>query len=385
MEATSTIRPLLCTALLLWGVVPTGVTSGWPSRLNASLRNDGPNARDYERIERGYYERLIEGQPRRVDAPFDPGALARTVDDVREYVLKANLCTTHKGARWTTNALGLRDRAYPEAKPWGTRRIGIVGDSIAAGWGVDDGLGFEPIVETVWNARSVEHGGPPIEVLNFAVPGHSPGQRWEHFRRVGWPTSPDLVIFESTLADLGWDERRLRHLLPRGVGFDAPVYHDALLDLGITDATDLKVRLRPHRDAILAGVYRRVVADCRERGVAVVWVLLPRVGKPVIQADRMKLTGLARSAGFDRLIDLSDAFDGRSVASLAIAADDFHPNVAGHARLAARLDSELGSFVSSLACSSRPKREAASRVQGRPDRAPGKVASPLLSEGVAPR
>ena len=64
-----------------------------------------------------------------------------------------------------------------------------------------------------------------MEIINCAVPGHSPGQRWCHFTQVGWPMKPDLVIYESTAADVGWDERRLRYLLARGMAWDSPIYH----------------------------------------------------------------------------------------------------------------------------------------------------------------
>ncbi len=203
----------------------------------------------------------------------------------------------------------------------------------------------------------VTENSPHIQVLNFAVPGHAPGQRWEHFARVGWQTNPDLILFEGTLADLGWDERRLRALIPRGLGLDAPVYTDILTEIGITPnltPDELKTRLRPHREAILRGVYRRVVADCRQKGVPVAWVLLPRVGKPVDPEDRARINQLARDAGFDRVVDLSDTFDGRPASSLAIAPDDFHPNAEGHATLARRLDAALAEFLSSSARSSRP-------------------------------
>jgi lysophospholipase L1-like esterase len=352
------LRPLLCAiALLAWGLVPADAIPGTLARVSRALHDDAPNARDYEQIERGYYERLLDsarrpdGPAHSAHAPFDAGILAQTVNDVREYVLKPDLVATHKGATWSSNGLGMRDRSYAESRPAGTFRIGLVGDSIAAGWGVDDGLGFEPRLEREWDRRS-----PTVEILNFAVPGHAPGQRWEHFTRVGWATDPDLVIFAGTTADLGWDERRLRALIPRGLGLDAPVYRDTLTAAGIATtgtAEDLKIRLRPHREAILLGVYRRVVADCRERGVPTVWVLLPRVGKPSDPRDRARLAALAESAGFDRRVDLSDAFDGHAAAALAIAPDDFHPNAAGHAELSRRIDVELGDFVSSSATASR--------------------------------
>ncbi|HEY2158706.1 MAG TPA: SGNH/GDSL hydrolase family protein [Isosphaeraceae bacterium] len=259
-----------------------------------------------------------------------------------------------------------------------------------------------------WGIAEAEADRPTraVEILNFAIPGHAPGQRWEHFTRVGWETAPDLILFEGTLADLGWDERRLRALIPRGLGLDAPVYQDVLTEIGITPnlipnpsggfrsgggsgATgssanpcsgavahgfadepvapehqsstrfgitpdDLKARLRPHRESILSGVYRRVVADCQAKGIPVAWVLLPRVGKPVDPEDRARINRLAKAAGFDRTVDLSDVFDGRPASSLAIAPDDFHPNAEGHALLARRIDAALMEFLSSSARSSRP-------------------------------
>src|SRR4029077_15431900 len=118
------------------------------------------------------------------------------------------------------------------------------------------------------DAQSRRAKGPPVEILNFAVPGPGPGQRWDHFSRAGWSFEPDLVIFESTLADAGWDERRLRGLLPRGIGWDTPVYREALAasaaQPGGTAETYKRV-LRPFREVFFAGVYRTVVADCRAR------------------------------------------------------------------------------------------------------------------------
>ncbi len=163
-------------------------------------------------------------------------------------------------------------------------------------------------------------------------------------RREGWASRPDLVVFQGTPADFGWDDRKLRSLLPKGIGWDVASYQEGLAVANVRPGgseESYRNALRPHREAILAGVYRRVADDCRSRGVASVWLLLPRVGKPTPPVDRARLVELARNAGFTRVVDLSDAFDGLDPKALAIGPDDFHPNAIGHARLADRLDTAL--------------------------------------------
>ena len=137
-----------------------------PTRLAATLKSDRASRADLDRMERGYYERILDrrsvGGPEsaRSHTPFAYGRLAVAVDDWREYVLKADLHTDHRGASWSTNALGLRDREYAASRPEKTVRLALVGDSIGAGWGVDDGSGFEPILEGELDARSRSRGGP---------------------------------------------------------------------------------------------------------------------------------------------------------------------------------------------------------------------------------
>ncbi len=329
-------------ALLAWGVAPPG----WSGRVREALRADHPNAIDVERMERGYYETLTDpgrrldrvGRAKPEPPPTDFGPLTVPVPDVREYVLKANLSVPHRGATWATNARGMRDREYAVDKPEGVFRVALAGDSIGAGWGVEPDRGFEPTWERMLDRFA------PAEVWNHAVPGLAPGQRWEHFTREGWTSRPDLVVFQGTPADFGWDDRKLRSLLPKGVGWDVASYKEGLAVADARpggDEESYKTALRPHRETILGGVYRTVAADCRSRGVPSVWLLLPRVGKPTPPADRARLVGLARGAGFTRVVDLSDAFDGLDPKALAIGPDDFHPNAAGHALLADRLEESL--------------------------------------------
>jgi lysophospholipase L1-like esterase len=362
-EMTMIRQSLLMVAILAWGLLPDGFAGVGPSRLRDSLKSNLFNRADLERIERGYYERLITADRRLDDLADLPGLRIRSrsgttwsipvedaplvvrVNDLREVMLRPDDAVVKGGVSWRTNAHGMRDSPYSVEKPAGTFRIAFVGDSIGAGWGVDVEDRFESILETTWNARSRRAGGPTIEILNCAVPGHAPGQRWYHFSRIGWAMRPDLVICESTAADVGWDERRLRYLLARGLGWDTPVYHQALVDAGavpLLSPDDYKRILRPRHGDILRGVYEAMAKDCNEHGVPIVWVLVPRVGRPSDGPDQEALLQAARVAGFSKVVDATHTYDDSSAASLAISADDFHPNARGHALLARRLDAALG-------------------------------------------
>jgi hypothetical protein len=356
-------RQLLGTlAILVCGLIPDRLAGGAPARLRASLSRGMFNQTDASRIERGYYQQLIDAGRRLDDlgdlpalrgqrragntfsAPVDSAPLVMRVDDLREVVLKPSESVVKGGIEWRTNAQGMRDRSYSIEKAEGTFRIALVGDSIGAGWGVRVEQRFETILERDWGERSRRACGPTVEIINCAVPGHSPGQRWYHFGQVGWPMSPDLVICEATEADAGWDERRLRYVLARGQGFDSAIYRDALTSAKVSlhwDPEQYKRALQPRHREILTGVYRSMAADCRARGVPIVWVLIPRVGRLSDPAVHQTLLESARGALFNRVVDLSDAYDGLDPGRLAVEPNDFHPNAEGHSRLARRLDAAL--------------------------------------------
>lgn len=340
----------LAAALLCWGLAPDSLRpEGTESLLLA-----GKNSADLDRMEAGYYEHLLD-TGRRLDGqslasapakppPFKATDLAQPVEDMRECVLTPSFTTIFQRARWTTNALGLRDQEYDALKPEGTVRAVLIGDSIGVGWGVHDGEGFEPRLEEALNARSAAIGGPRIEILNLCVPGYAPGQRREHLERLGWLLDPDLVIVQATAADLDWDERRLRRLMTAGFGWDIPIYQDAINSAGLkpgAGAKQIKSGLESERFRILSDVYRTLAADCRGRGVPVAWILLPRVGRSLSESERRSLVDLAIASGFDPVIDLSDAFDSLDPTLLAIGPDDYHPNAEGHAILARHLEGAL--------------------------------------------
>jgi hypothetical protein len=157
-----------------------------------------------------------------------------------------------------------------------------------------------------------------------------------------------VVLYEATPADVGWDEHRLRGLLPRGLGWDAPLSRGARKQSGAKPGGTFefyKHLLSRYRWAILENVYREVVAGCRARGVRAMYVLIPRVGSAADRGDRDRLLGLARRCGFWPVIDLSDRFAGIDPEGLAIAPEDYHPNARGHALVARGLEAAVAAEV----------------------------------------
>jgi hypothetical protein len=114
------------------------------------------------------------------------------------------------------NAAGYRGREAPLAKPPGTWRVAVIGDSVAYGLGVTAEQTFSALLEGRLNAgglsqfsatmaarRCPENGTVPFahardasraEVLNFGVPAYSTFQEYTLLKRQVLAYAPDLVI-----------------------------------------------------------------------------------------------------------------------------------------------------------------------------------------------
>jgi len=93
--------------------------------------------------------------------------------------------------RVVTNALGFREPRLPAAKPPGTVRIVVVGDSFTQGYGVEEDEAYPRRLEAALDARAPEclH-----EVVNLGVPGSNPRDYVGNLRDPGLAYAPDVVI-----------------------------------------------------------------------------------------------------------------------------------------------------------------------------------------------
>ena len=100
--------------------------------------------------------------------------------------------TTEHRARVQLNSLGLRDVERELAKPAGTFRIGLLGDSMVEAAQVSQQATFGAIAE-----RRLRADGYNLELINLAIAGPSPIRQLWRLERRGYPLNLDLVIANS--------------------------------------------------------------------------------------------------------------------------------------------------------------------------------------------
>lgn len=95
------------------------------------------------------------------------------------------------------NSDGLRDREHAKAKPPGTFRIAVMGDSYPEAFPVDMADAFWVVLEKKLQECGA-FGGKTIEVINFGVSGYGTAQELITLREHVWSYAPDLVMLTMT-------------------------------------------------------------------------------------------------------------------------------------------------------------------------------------------
>ncbi len=96
------------------------------------------------------------------------------------------------------NAQGLRDDE-PPAKPAGTLRVVVLGDSFALGYTVARGESFADLLQQRWNAE-----GRAVEVINAGTEGWSTDQEVAWLMARGKDYAPDVVLVCPYENDIYW-------------------------------------------------------------------------------------------------------------------------------------------------------------------------------------
>lgn len=105
---------------------------------------------------------------------------------------------TREGRAWVRiNRVGMRDSERTVAKPPGTYRIAVIGDSYVAGVEVPAESTFATRLGHL-AGRCNRAGSRAVEVLNFGVPGYGTAQEYLVLRDLALRYHPDLVLLVVT-------------------------------------------------------------------------------------------------------------------------------------------------------------------------------------------
>lgn len=115
-----------------------------------------------------------------------------------DYVLEPGAQGFAWGTTVSVNSSGFRDREYARQKPPGTRRVVVLGDSIAFGNHLDVDRTFPEQLEAMFRSA-----GKSVDVLNLAVGGYHTLNEVAFLEQLGLSFDPDVVVVQFCINDLG--------------------------------------------------------------------------------------------------------------------------------------------------------------------------------------
>jgi hypothetical protein len=250
------------------------------------------------------------------------------------------------------NSRGLRDPERPLAKPPGTWRMVVLGDSYMFGQGVPE----ESTCVRHLERLLVRPGGPRVEVINTARTGYNTVNERAALDTLGLRFQPDLVLVGYLPNDP--EQRNLTYpeLLPGpfAVAMSWSVFYHTLR--AATYYALVATGLRPDYTDYVRGLYRAdapgwrahvealhgIVADAAAAGVPVVMAMWPLPDRahgfapyPFAREQAIALRE-ARAAGA-RVLDLLPVFAADRYEDFALSSWDEHPGPGAHRRAAAAI------------------------------------------------
>lgn len=171
-----------------------------------------------------------------------------------------NWSATTRGCPLSINSHGLRDREYTYEKPSGMRRVLVLGDSFAWGYGVGDEDIFSKVLE-----RRFESEGRAWQVINTGVSGWGTDQQYLFLTGEGFRYQPDVVVLALYLLN---DPREVQ--LSDVYGLSKPVFLDTDLTLGnvpvpLPSWKKSGIESPVERFELLVTLIEAIERECRQR------------------------------------------------------------------------------------------------------------------------
>ena len=243
---------------------------------------------------------------------------------------------TTNGRKLTINKNGLRDSEHPFDKPNGVKRILILGDSFAWGYGVADDELFASRLEKLLGEKPISPKGR-YEVINTGVSGWGTDQEYLFLKQEGFSYSPDVVVLAFFIVnDIHNNATSSQY------GMQKPVFVNRQLELanvpvpkpsaksGTISSVDDPVE-------ITIAIIERMSDECRKRNCRLLVMkfgrFLPGIsGNPHIQSAETRLERRLNGQRKIPYFDLDDEFTAHGISSITLLRgnDDGHWNATGH-------------------------------------------------------
>jgi hypothetical protein len=127
--------------------------------------------------------------------PQNLGTWGMTRDGLTTHVPNLSVFLTRYGHQIHINSHGMRDREHEVAKPAGTIRILVLGDSFMEA----NQVPFEDSLPSLLEANLSARLGHPVEVINASVSGWGTDDQVTYLARYGARFQPDLILVAMTL------------------------------------------------------------------------------------------------------------------------------------------------------------------------------------------
>ena len=236
---------------------------------------------------------------------------------------------------WSCNVYQYRDYAVQKRVPEGTKRILVLGDSFAAGHGIDR-------LEDTFPQILARKLPPGFTVNTIAKPGFDTPGEWKALNR--YPVEPDILILSYVYNDVDYlvTDRSFKTRTSAPVRFFISNYHVAsflfrhlwtpVMSQSNRYASALSSTYKTpdlwKKQEQLLHDFVNYAKDKQCRLVLIVWPNMANVS--YFTDDLSKVTSFFSGQGID-VIDLSSHLKGRNRSELCVNRFDNHPNERVHA------------------------------------------------------
>jgi lysophospholipase L1-like esterase len=258
------------------------------------------------------------------------------------------------GVDVTINALGLRDREMPLAKPAGTYRILVLGDSITLGWGVPFDQLFTKQLEKSLNANPPSPRYRNYEVINTGVGNYNTAQETAYFKEQGLRFNPDMVLVAWFINDAEPTPVPSRNWL----AYHSYAYVGITSNFGaLLRYTSASQNYRNYYESLYAAnqsgwlksqaAFAELSSLCKSRNIHLRILLIPELHTLGGNYEFTRIHDLIRGVGSKLDVPVLDLLDAFSAAenphTFWVSPGDAHPNGRANELMAAKIDAALRS------------------------------------------